>query len=154
MASAVSDYNKAKALVDYNKAYAEARAKALPVLNSEILKGIGYLELKNNGDDYDWPGHMLVDKCWAPTGYVLSLPSAKDESKMRTAEEIAEIWINGLAPCCNAEENKRRLTNDLKEYANQQLAAFKERLKNAINKVDRLTGDGAVYEIRQIIDQL
>jgi hypothetical protein len=77
----------------YKQAYAEARAKALPVLNSEIIqKGSGIkVELNlskyepKTDIDYDWPGEMKLKIILQ--GYVLSLPSAKDESKMNTAED-------------------------------------------------------------------
>jgi hypothetical protein len=143
---------------EYEKAYAEAKRNALPVLNPEILKGISYLDLKSYGEDYDWPGAWeVVEQYWTGIGLfknyripdyvtikddsllkglsnnrkviVLSLPEpVKPESKTKTAEEILNRAYKDIPG--NVREYCLKFSLDaMQEYSNQQLAAFKEVLR-------------------------
>lgn len=152
----VSANKEAIVMRNYEKAYAAARAAALPILNSEIITtdqvpgepGKPY----SSNNDYDWPGEWMVDKCWDPSGIVLSLP-AKETGK--TAEEILKLYpALTKTITCISDVEQASIEQAMQEYSDQQLAAFKEKFKKTI-KEDYDQGD-LFYpaNIIQIIDEL
>lgn len=68
------------------------------------------------------------------------------------AEEIAGLWIDGLAPCCEPGENKRRLASDFKEFANQQLAEIQKLFDTKLLPIDPIPGN--ILKIAKAVSEI
>jgi hypothetical protein len=77
--------------IDREQALSEAAKNSLKILNPEVIttdEVPGEPGKPYEPDNYyQWPGTYLVDKCWAPTGWVLTPPAALEE------ESHDDLWI-------------------------------------------------------------
>jgi hypothetical protein len=77
----------------YEADYAEARANALEVLNPEILKQVGYLDLDHKDGEFDWSGTWSYSRPKLADHFIiLSLPSK--ETKEETQDELWEEFVH------------------------------------------------------------
>jgi hypothetical protein len=146
------------------QAYATAKAGALPILNNDII--IWHFRVFEDiveNHDYDWPGDM--HKGAEFEGYILSLPNSAhgytegSESKMKTAKDFLRekgiIKAGHSKWICRFEDGSELDIGDLiKEYSDQQLAAFKEKLKNALISKGFKGDDYNIRILYETIDKL
>lgn len=150
---------------EYNQAYAAAHADALPILNAEMIQGgeeviDGEWQCEVQSKDYVWPGtwevkmdvkQMSIGQIGVPIGIVLSLPAKE------TGKTAVDFWYKSDSETAN---NDEQITLTAQRYSDQQLAAFKEKLKEELKR-KILEAEGWEYSFERgmneaidLIDQL
>lgn len=131
----------------YNQAIATLKSKALVVANPEItyeyiklqkekwdkwlkeyagsrVKTEGLTETvyelypeTKNGEIYEWPGTVMVDKCWQPESYTLYLPKPdmSEEDKWKD-QDLREAWNAAIDACIKfISDNDSFIKSELEE---------------------------------------